>query len=120
MTTFAFIKAHAAYHRAAARCDATWAAYRKARERLARKRGVFAAEQGFIDASHAVKLAQDRLDVVHGLLAKEAWTEARIELDSERRARREPLAATLEVVDRRDSILAAAIASPPVPFAEAA
>jgi hypothetical protein len=112
-----FDKARAAYHRAAARCDATWEAYRKARERREKKRGTFAAEQAVIDASAAVKAAEDRLDVARGVLAGEAWTEARIGLDSERRASRMTLASTLEVADRRDGILAAATASPALSLA---
>lgn len=71
-----FQKARADYHRAAAMCDRPWENYRKARERLAKQRGQFAAEQGFIEAGQAVARAADRLDEKEAILWKSCMAEA--------------------------------------------
>jgi hypothetical protein len=60
--TPSYDKAIADWRRVAATADKAWLTYRTARERLALKRGSFAAEQKFIDASQAVGRAQDSLE----------------------------------------------------------
>ena len=91
-----FNKARADYHRVAASCDASWNAYRKARERLAKQKGRFAAEQGFIDASAAVGRAQARLAEKETLLRSAAFKEAERNLLLAARARVPFKAPTLE------------------------
>jgi hypothetical protein len=60
--TPSYDKALADWIRVAATADKAWLTYRTARERLALKRGSYAAEQKFIDASAAVGRAQDSLE----------------------------------------------------------
>jgi len=77
--TLAFEKARAKYHRAALATDKPWETYRKARERLARRKGQFSAEQAFIDAGQAVARAQERLVSAEHKLRCAAVAEARAE-----------------------------------------
>jgi hypothetical protein len=74
------------YQRAAASSDRAWDAYRSARARLEKKRGVFAAEQAFINASQAVGRAQDKLAEADTLLVSAAFKIADLELCSRARA----------------------------------
>ena len=108
-----FAKARSDYHRVAATSDRAWEAYRKARERLAKQRGKYAAEQGFIDAGQAVARAQAALDAKETELRSACFAEATRELTSAARARlpfREP--DLLERKARMEEILTAAILSP--------
>ena len=109
MTAPDFTKARADYHRVAATSDRTWDNYRKARERLAKQRGKFAAEQGFIDASHAVARATFALDEKETLLRSASFDMATRELTSAARARLPFQAPTLEQRKARmEEILTAA------------
>lgn len=104
-----FAKARADYHRVAATSDRAWDNYRKARDRLAKQRGKFAAEQGFIDASHAVGRAMSALDEKEDLLRSACFAEATRELTSAARARIPFQAPTLEQREARmEEILTAA------------
>jgi hypothetical protein len=87
MKTPDFAKARADYHRVAATCDRAWDNYRKARERLAKHKGRFSAEQGFIDASQAVGRAALALDEKETLLRSASFHMADRELTGAARAR---------------------------------
>jgi hypothetical protein len=110
MAAPSYDKALADWQRVAATSDRAWEAYRKARERLARKRGTFAAEQGFIDASAAVGRAQDATDAKVEALRKACYYRADSELASEARARVPYRAPTLaEKTVRLEALLAVAM-----------
>ena len=112
MKTPDFAKARADYHRVAATCDRAWEAYRKARERLARHKGRYTAEQGFIDAGQAVGRAQSALDEKETLLRSACFNEATRELMSSARARLPFKAPTLEEKKTRmEEILTASMLS---------
>ena len=98
-----FNKARADYHRVADSSDNAWNAYRKARERLAKKRETFAAQQAFIDAGQAVARAQDRLAEKETLLRSAAFQLATDELTSR--------ATPAELTVRMEQILAEALAA---------
>lgn len=109
-----FERARDLYYRAAATCDRTWAAYRKARERQAKKRGTFAAEQGLIDASEAVGRAQSALYEREDQLRSAALKEAERELLSTARARLPFRAPTLaEKKERMNDLVACVIRATP-------
>jgi hypothetical protein len=91
-----FDKTLAAYRRAEEASDRAWEAYRKAREKLARRRGTFAAEQGAIDAGLAVAKAQSKLDERETELRSACFQRATDELTSSARARLPFKAPTLE------------------------
>lgn len=71
--------AHAAFLNAGLATDIPWANYSKARQRLARQKGQFAAEQHMIDASAALGRAQARLAEKESDLRSAAIREARRE-----------------------------------------
>ena len=82
-------EAKAAFDKAGLATDIRWANYRKARERLSRQRGQYAAEQGFIDASAALGRAQARLAEKKYELRQAVVRETRREgLSRDRRAAR--------------------------------
>jgi hypothetical protein len=85
--TSTYDKALADWRRVAATADKAWLTYRTARERLALKRGSFAAEQKFIDASAAVARAQDNLEAKASDLRLECMARAHDSLASDARTR---------------------------------
>ena len=107
MAVPSYEKACADWRRVAATADRAWETYRKARERLSRKRGTYAAEQGFIDASAAAARAQAALAAKETALRYACHYRADQDLALEARAR---LARTLaDKTTRVETLFNAAI-----------